>query len=316
MRRRMLTVPPAPGIRPILISEAGRRSSRRRRYGRQKRAARSPTRYRLRVREPRSGRPARGSEGLHCGWSGSNVHGQGRLPDRNSSRSPPVQKQRPAPERIALVSRVSAARRCSPSVRPSRIAIENALWSSGLLRIRFRMSPSRVIKTAGRGTGGFWSVPVPSDGRGSRRFPGGSRRPGIPQEARSERWSVRCGATAAPGWQPPGVSLDVSDQGLCVLQVLHHHIGCVSKRCVGSSNADDRARERAQVIPEVCRVRSVHVQKNERHLMEWGKRFPPAGRRQAVHKIGATDRLQWTRHHTRLAAALWPPLPFCGCPKT
>jgi len=73
------------------------------------------------------------------------------------------------------------------------------------------------------------------------------------------------------------MGLDVSDQELCALQVLHHHISRVGKRRARCSNADDRAGKRAQVVPEDCDLSSVQVQQNERLLREWGKRFPPAG---------------------------------------
>jgi nitrate reductase beta subunit len=77
------------------------------------------------------------------------------------------------------------------------------------------------------------------------------------------------------------VGLDISDQGLCILQALDHHVACVSKSCICSSNADDRAGERTQLVSEVRHPPGltfvVDLQKNERYPDEWRKRFAPAG---------------------------------------
>ena len=155
----------------------------------------------------------------------------GPLPGRTPPDALPCRTRDLRLKGSLLSSRGSAASRCSPSVRPSRIAIENALWCCGMFRTSFRMSPSRVIRTAESEEGaGCWRMTALfSGGRGTQRFPEGSRRPAIPPTARSERCFVRCDAVTVPEWWPPAGGPRCSGPGLCVLQALHHHVGRVEQ---------------------------------------------------------------------------------------
>ena len=72
----------------------------------------------------------------------------GSAKEPNSSRSPPLQNDRPAP-RNATTIESSLTAIDSASAKASRISRLNALCLDGRLRVMFSVSPSRWTKTTG-----------------------------------------------------------------------------------------------------------------------------------------------------------------------
>ncbi len=84
---------------------------------------------------------------LRCSRTRCAVAGSGRVP--NSSRSPPLQKESPAPRRTTEVTEGSATATCRADTSSSRMAASKAFSTWGRWRVMDSSAPWRSTNTGG-----------------------------------------------------------------------------------------------------------------------------------------------------------------------
>ena len=180
MRRVMLTVPPAPGIRPRLSSGRPSTASGRACTHPQNAAISSPLPSTWPCTSARQSRPSRAvsssstSAGLCRVRARCALAGSAKVP--NSARSPPLQNDGPLPRQHDLGDRRVERATSSASSSAARASVENALCRCGRLNRTCRRSPSRSACT---GSGMSGTVRGPAFGEPARELrPGLQRRVG------------------------------------------------------------------------------------------------------------------------------------------